>query len=52
MNFTIMILENFKKALTDKNKINESLKNNFLKITKTISKISETIEKKAIGKEK
>ena len=42
-----MILENFKKALTDKNKINESLKNNFLKITKTISKISETIEKKA-----
>ena len=41
-----MILDNFKKALTDKNQINENLKNNFLLITKTINKISETIEKK------
>ena len=42
-----MILENFKNALTDKNKINDNLKNNFLLINKIINKISETITKKA-----
>ena len=42
-----MILENFKNALADKNKINENLKNNFLLINKIINKISETITKKA-----
>jgi D-sedoheptulose 7-phosphate isomerase len=42
-----MILKNFKKALIDKNEINEDLKNNFSLITKIISKISNTIEKKS-----
>ncbi len=40
-----MMIKNFKKAINDKNQINEDLKKNFSLINKIIDKISNTIQK-------